>query len=310
MVNSKQKTYDMRFEWYKPGLAEYYSWEETEQEFFGRKYKKHFLVGRGSYPGISFSPLEDAALFARFADIPHTREAFALWANQYGRLGSMHEIHGLDLSSRLLIERFTPPESLKFYRTAHQRLAFATGLWECIKNKDKGTLGKILEVDEDRTHASFNRLWRDQLKRVKPDGNCVETHQESSQMGGERNGENEAERAADDILVFDLGQANRDLDDLGIARFCLNVHTGFHLKNNPVIMGRDNEGRVFLEPTSLLACMWYQLEAAIDEKVQLRRCEICGQWEDMSNHNKNWTSHKKCVNNKAVRKYREKREKI
>jgi hypothetical protein len=301
MRKLQKQELEMRFEWTQPQDADCYYWAESEKEFFGRKYKRHFLMREGARTNTSYSPLKDAALFASFADIPHTKRTLRLWANQYGRLTEGFEAHSLPGASLLALENFTPPESLKFYRTAHKRLAFAVTLWECIKNKDEDTLCKILEVNEDRTGASFRMVRRDQLPNL---DQWIEHVEE------EEYGDNDVESAAHDILVFDLGQKNRDLDDFGVARFCLNVYAGSHLKNNPVEMRRDDEGRAFLEPTSLLACMWYQLGAAIDGKVQLRRCEICGQWEDMEGHNKNWTCHKKCANNEAVKRYRTKRDNL
>jgi translation initiation factor 2 beta subunit (eIF-2beta)/eIF-5 len=54
--------------------------------------------------------------------------------------------------------------------------------------------------------------------------------------------------------------------------------------------------------------MWFQLTRALDGNLRLRRCPICGQWEDMEKgkHRESWTKHKQCANNEAVKRYRSK----
>jgi hypothetical protein len=68
-----------------------------------------------------------------------------------------------------------------------------------------------------------------------------------------------------------------------------------------------NRATLVLRPSSLLSCMWYQLALAFKERIKLRRCTICGQWEDMEGHRKNWTKHKQCANNEAVKRYRKRK---
>jgi hypothetical protein len=55
---------------------------------------------------------------------------------------------------------------------------------------------------------------------------------------------------------------------------------------------------------SLLSVMYYQLSLALTGKLHLRRCDLCGNWEDMSGHNKNWRRHSTCANAERVRRHR------
>jgi hypothetical protein len=48
--------------------------------------------------------------------------------------------------------------------------------------------------------------------------------------------------------------------------------------------GEHGEIRRIMEPTSLLSEMWYLFFLAFSGKVKLRRCSVCGRWENMDGH--------------------------
>jgi hypothetical protein len=97
----------------------------------------------------------------------------------------------------------------------------------------------------------------------------------------------------------------RALDDFGIVKDHLDRLIAQNYYRYPVELRRD--GKQFLQPSSLISFMWFQLGLAIDGKIRLRRCEVCGEWEDMENHRENWTKHPRCANNKCAERYRNKK---
>jgi hypothetical protein len=50
--------------------------------------------------------------------------------------------------------------------------------------------------------------------------------------------------------------------------------------------------------------MWYQLYLALAGEITLRRCSICGKWEDMKEHRASWSKHKKCISYERLEKYK------
>jgi hypothetical protein len=184
---------------------------------------------------------------------------------------------------------------------AYNDLGVGVFLWECINTQDekvlRENLSKILKINKKRTYATI--LLPQKYNREK------------------RNEENEQTLKHDENffedIVFDVEQQNnlmlyertRDLDDFGIVRGYLNVLISKNTWKYPVEIWRDE--RHFLEPSSLLSFMWFQLGLALDRKIRLRRCEVCGEWEDMENHRENWTKHPKCADNKRAERYRNKK---
>jgi hypothetical protein len=74
----------------------------------------------------------------------------------------------------------------------------------------------------------------------------------------------------------------------------------------------DDSGEIhkIIEPTNLLSAMWYQFYLALAGEIRLRRCSLCGKWEDMERHRATWSKHANCANYNRVKKARlKKREK-
>ena len=69
----------------------------------------------------------------------------------------------------------------------------------------------------------------------------------------------------------------------------------------------DGELRKILEPTNLLAAMWHQLYLAQTGEIQLRRCSLCGKWENMEGHRSTWSKHANCANYGRVKRARNKK---
>ena len=67
------------------------------------------------------------------------------------------------------------------------------------------------------------------------------------------------------------------------------------------------EVHTIIEPTGLLSAMWYQFSLACTGEVKLRRCIICGMWENMERHRHTWSAHPNCANYRRVKRARRKK---
>ncbi|MDR1481439.1 MAG: hypothetical protein LBI74_02305 [Synergistaceae bacterium] len=76
-----------------------------------------------------------------------------------------------------------------------------------------------------------------------------------------------------------------------------------------ILFRSDSKARLYktLRPTSLLSAMWYQFYLALTGGIRLRRCSICGRWENMAIHRDSWTKHANCANYNRVKKSRNKK---
>ena len=65
-------------------------------------------------------------------------------------------------------------------------------------------------------------------------------------------------------------------------------------------------GKLFkvLRPTSLLSAMWYQFFLVFTGEERIRRCDICGRWEDMRSRRGSWKRHKTCASHERVKRFR------
>jgi hypothetical protein len=73
----------------------------------------------------------------------------------------------------------------------------------------------------------------------------------------------------------------------------------------------DDSGAIHkvIEPISLLSAMWYQFYLTLTGEIRLRRCSLCGKWEDMEGHRTTWSKHANCANYSRVKKARLKKRK-
>jgi hypothetical protein len=76
-----------------------------------------------------------------------------------------------------------------------------------------------------------------------------------------------------------------------------------------LVFDTDEYGEVrrIMEPTSLLSEMWYLFFLACVGEVELRRCSVCGRWENMDGHREIWSKHPNCANYQRVKRARRKR---
>jgi hypothetical protein len=303
--------------WGKP----FSEWDERQREDFEEvqpipdgPYLTSIYPRVRDYP---YDPLENAILFAQFADIAPDKESFAEWANDYGRLIDvdrkylfMHILVPDDhftqkeaesikkAADRRIIEKnerfyfLGKPDPLRFWIEEHRDLSFNVMLWEMALNDDP-RLNKIVEHHEDTERVYIYKFPKEKLneidfKRFREDDayspNFIKPPyrlERYFQRGFD------AQKAA---LRYVQDSINRKLESYPLR---VSFQTG-----------ENEELHKVIEPTSLLSFMWYQFYLALAGEIQLRRCSLCGKWENMEGHRSTWTKHANCANYGRVRRAR------
>jgi hypothetical protein len=305
--------------WTKPEKG--FTWEECDvlnSGFYGPGTlipNPPYLVEKDySQNFFTYDPFNDGALFAKFGDLDtFDKDALSGFASGYGRLVNAETFKGgslLVLPSNSTLKDVTerhihhlgvyrgdghyaqPGESLEFWMNEHYDLSFAALVWELIVNHDIESLDKIVRWISDNKGVLITKFPRKALKAF------------------------DAERFSDlvyrrenlimDEILFDgltrrVWASSRFLypDVIGPARLYVQTTINKKLLRYPlqIALTLNEEGELYkqLRPTSLLSAMWYQLYLALAGNISLRRCSICGVWEDMKGHRINWKKHKKCI---------------
>jgi hypothetical protein len=315
--------------WGKPQEKDLFYWnritmhlvDENGSVYLGRQYQDVFLCQKDELARhISYHPLEETTLFLQFASIPCTDSALAQWVNEHGRLTDWAYIKDLRIDINYLNSvtssdhRFLPiaftlfagnsmplQESKRFYQTEHFWIKYAVYLWECITTRNTNMLFRVLETDNKGENYINDHtgpiIKTDVFDHLFQDGDTEEWVQEEIKENMQKFFRRIIDETGPSFFLDGFEFAERMLErSINRAFFEYPVNTYLD-RSNPALV---------LEPTSLLSSMWYQLALATKSKTEFRRCEICGQWEDMDGHRTNWTKHKQCANNEAVKRYRKK----
>ena len=287
----------------------------------------------------SWEPMDDPLLFAEFADVKGEAQALAEWASSNGRLIDVDndlknyifiypEFHPLDVIDEdcddgigeIKIQDSTTEKDISHYRAKadpldfwlkeHKDLSNAVLIWELANNHDP-RLGVIYRLEKDQHRylsitdqssgellgqVDFSKLkYGAEYKAVyplpqesKPDGLVV--------IGAE---------------FFLTEELEDKLEILEVASDYLQHMITSKLAQYPlqVAFEKDDKGKLYktICPTSLLSAMWYQFFLAQTGEIRLRRCAICGKWENMEGHRSTWSMHANCANYGRVKRAREKK---
>jgi hypothetical protein len=326
-----EREYTLKFEWYKPEKG--YIWRDCD--IFRGFSSSDIIIPDGPYLiecddtqcFLPWNPFEDATTFARFADVQPNDDALCAWANENGRLvrsetlsdGSSLNVLTDDLvtgfvnvvDGKRLYARTT--ESRQFWYKEHFDLSFAVMVWEFILNNDVDSLRKIV-IWQGQKRAVIMKFRRDTLGEIytRDDGAIsYPTFDEKNNLRINLGFE----------VLFDADLNMRSWaphrfpypDIINPARLFIQTEVNTKLHEYPLqialTLNEHGELEKRLYPTSLLSAMWYQLYLALAGEITLRRCSICGKWEDMSGHRVNWSKHKKCISYERIKKYNLAREK-
>lgn len=333
--------HELSFSWQKPLWG--YKWEDAvpcspwgepldamggdEREKYGDEFfsvpKGPFLMEKHpSFMCVPFAPLENPLLFAQFSDIAATEDSFLAWANEHGRLIEVERNEGYEFN--FLLSPLSPkdgdtleairscgryraiekdgrhyviekPDPLSFWIQEHRDLSFAVMLWEFASNHDPRLKG-ILEWCEDTRRAyaypfdreklgevDFEKLGKDKgysPKFIFPPRRIENYHPQKydAQIAASRFIQQEINRK---LAIYPL-ETRIEIDERGQHHY---VH----------------------EPSSLLSAMWFQFSLALAGEIKLKRCSICGRWENMEGHRESWSKHANCANYDRVKRARNKK---
>jgi hypothetical protein len=325
-----EQQFSLKFTWNRPEKG--YIWKDckafsgnfyTETPIPGGPYLVERDYSQSFYP---WSPLDDAATFARFADVQPNDDALSAWASENGRLVATEKlsdgsslfvlpdnstgmtkkpIHHTGITRQQDGVTFYAQEgeSRQFWYKEHFALSFATMVWELTVNNDVDSLKKIV-IWQGEKRVSIMKFLRDTLSSI-----------HTCEDGAISYPFDEKKNSLDYELLFDADINMRSWvpqrfphpDIINPAKLFVQVEVNKKLLEYPLQVALTLNERGELEkrlyPTSLLSAMWYQLYLALSGETKLRRCVICGQWEDMSGHRVNWSKHKKCISYKRLEKY-------
>jgi hypothetical protein len=316
-----EQEYTLKFEWYKPERG--YIWRNCD--FFRGFSSSDIIIPAGPYliecddtqSFFPWNPFEDATTFARFAGIQPNDDAFCAWANENGRLvraETLSDGSSLSVLTDDLVTRFVKvvdgkrlyvrtTESRQFWYKEHFDLSFAVMVWEFILNNDVDSLRKIV-IWQGHKRVVIMKFRRDALDEIHTcDDGAINypTFDEKNNLGFE--------------VLFDADNNLRSWapqrfpcpDIINPAKLFVQTEVNAKLRKYPLqialTLNEHGELEKRLYPTSLLSAMWYQLYLALAGEITLRRCSICGQWENMSGHRVNWSKHRKCISYKRIEKY-------
>lgn len=264
------------------------------------KIKPPFLIEKPETTGfIPYTPLEDeTTLFLVFSETPPNKEGILKFANQYGMLinGETEVLtpqyshlkdapptwqHGNTLGGYEQkdgrIYRGVWGESLKFWQDEINYMHQTVQVWEWLLNHDMESLKKAISWNHDfqisytlDTEKGFidRDFHSDIFARFKP-GDVLLPAQYLIQL-----------------------RINKKLDEYA---------TSPHL-----LMNEENKLETYLMPKNLLAALWLQFHFAAAGIKRFKRCTVCGEWEDVTTKNRNWSKHPACAARERVNKYREK----
>jgi hypothetical protein len=331
--------YELSFSWHKHSFGYKWAdavpcspWGEVYDEMDGGEREKYmgiipfaldgpFLVEKTlSFMRTSFEPLADNRLFALFSDIIPNEESFLGWADEYGRLVDAESNAqysydcilapytdesgidvGLSTTTRRIVERdglrymVTKPDPFSFWKREHRNLSLAVMLWE-MALKDDPRLNGIVEWHEDPGRAYVYPVPRHRLddvdfQRMGKDGSYSPSFVlPPRRIDNYRPQRFSAKRAA---LAYARQETNKKM-----------MSYPLYIRFN---MDEDGDIRRVIEPTSLLSAMWHQFFLALTGEIRLRRCSVCGKWEDMETHRETWSKHKNCANYDRLKKARAKK---
>jgi hypothetical protein len=191
-------------------------------------------------------------------------------------------------------------ESLRFWRKEQRELRFTLLLWELAENGNVEDLKKVVEWSSDNAGVTIRFIERKLLSTIT---HVAHDGEDDKYRGFERFFN------AKEIRPW-ASRLCRYPDVVKPALLYVQTCVNRKLQEYPLnfIMQMDDWGKTYnyLQPTSLLSAMWYQFSLALQGEIKLRRCDICGKWEDMKTHRATWQRHKTCASNQRVERFRQK----
>ena len=304
-------------------------WDEKERknfsELLGLPPSGPFLVELDPRsPRTRLEPLENSLLFAEFADIPANQDSFLTWANKYGRLIDVDtdiENHyfifpeHVDFSEETVWRsggkatglNLIKPDPLGSWLEEHSALSFAVMLWELLQNNDP-RLNALIEWSHGSRQMLVNKIKKTEFERIDFDRFMADESYKCSCPVVQ----DVITNTQDGVNLPWLFKMGKTLDARKASLIYLQRLTTRKLAEYPVnVSFPDDVGKKphnVLQPSNLLSAMWYQFYLVLAGEIRLRRCTICGKWENMEGHRSTWSKHANCANYGRVKRARAKKQ--
>ncbi|HHY33348.1 MAG TPA: hypothetical protein GX515_10140 [Firmicutes bacterium] len=221
-------------------------------------------------------PLEDGTLFLEFASLEPTPEAILKFANKHGFLGLTVALMPANGRSELRLG-----ESLAAWVAAIEDMHAYVQVWEMLQRRDAGGLGQFIVWSPDGSGVTF---YAGGLEDVPRDRGGLPRHPFYHIA--------HKYEFADHLAKWRLG------DVIEPARLLLVRVVSERLNGQAsprLLLSRKGNGFAgFVMPTNLYSAMWVQFYRAILGEARYRRCEICGQWMDVTYSRRDKRQHTEC----------------
>ena len=260
-----------------------------------------FLVeaeGEGFVTYFPFKEGKNRTLFMEFANTDISRDSIKLFANRYGPLtrlsGTGHD-----------------GEPYSFWVRNILYMKWAINLWEWICNLDEVMLDKVIIWSNDKQRIGYVLSEKEELDKSRYAFLTVENLKKSIEESGEYPAgiyENEFFESqqfpyfmwgfiASDRINPWIFEKTESGDKLLPAKYLLSnlVNTQLRGRISPRIHidhGNLLNGELF---NDLLASMWYQFFQVVHGERKLKRCKLCGLWEDVTDNRSDWQGHPTCL---------------
>jgi len=275
-----------------------------------------FLVeDKKSLNYVLYHPLEEEpTLFLKFAACGQDEESILDFASRYGCLRETSTDPQFKLVRHLFLPDFSllrkrfplrneqELDSLQFWGNEIEDMKKTVQIWEWLMEGNVSKLTSIIRWKE--TESDFVQPYIEwDREYITSTGTSI--HPETSLP--------EAFAAGDVYAMYSpLGDYSCFVpgDVFMPARYLIYNRINEKLIKYPSYMQLtgDDRGQVVncIQPRNLLAAMWLQFLAVLSGAKKVKRCAVCGEWEDVTNNRSTWSKHPECAAREKTARYRQK----
>ncbi len=266
--------------------------------------------------------LEKPALFLEFAEVEPTREGILAFANEYGMLnlagatevlspvysfpsgGPMPRRRGLGMGvyhnrykdGRDYFSVFGEP--LRYWQEEIRDMRRVVALWNWWREGDADSLSQVIRWQGNSVSYALGDLEeiRDWFSGSREKG---------IELG------HLAFPGFQDWMLSRFRPGDCFLPAQYLLQKKINEKLKVHHTKPWLLMNEKNRLEPYLYPDSLIAALWFQFYQAVVGEKKLKRCSVCGKWEDLTDRTERqrerWTRHAKCANMLRQHRWRERR---
>lgn len=243
-------------------------------------------------------PLEESMLFLRFAKLDCTQPAILGFANEYGPLGVREPIVSQSWRSPDGTRPVLYGEWFDEWIKAIHAMWPLVWIWEMLQKNDVRRLGQHI-------------IWRPQRNTVFFNQKPPPTSRDTDDLPFREGANPSRVIIADNMFNYrDQFQLWKPGDPIEPARFFLTVEMNKHMVkavSSFLMLDEDESFIPITMPRNLLGALWLQFYRAITGETRLRQCEVCMEWMDVTNKNRNKRQHKVCGSRERQRRYRDRK---